>query len=90
MITIHNEITIDVGAMDDQPITLWLVSYGNKPGSAVRRYWPRILNVLRHALAEEGYLLEAGDDPYHEDSLAVFAQGFSSPLQRGGPPQSRQ
>ena len=79
MITIHNEVTIDVGAMDDYPITLWLVSYGPRPDPQTVDYWPLVVDALRHFCARQGWLLECGDDPYQEKSLAIFAEGFAWP-----------
>jgi len=79
MITIHNEVTIDVGTMDDHPITLWLVSYGSQPGSQTVDYWPQVVEALRSFCARQGWLLECGDDPYSERSLAIFAGGFGWP-----------
>lgn len=79
MITIHNEVTIDVGAMDDHPITLWLVSYGPQPDMQTKDYWPLVVEALGSFCARQGWLLECGDDPYRDKSLAIFAEGFAWP-----------
>lgn len=84
MITIHNEVTIDVGTMDDHPITLWLVSYGPRPDAEETDYWPLVVEALRSFCARQGWLLETGDDPYREKSLAVFAGGFGWPTHPHG------
>ncbi len=79
MITIHNEVTIDVGTMERPPITLWLVSYGSQPKTDEPDYWPKVVEALRSFCANQGWLLECGDDPYHEKSLPLFTQGFFWP-----------
>lgn len=79
MISILNEVTIDLGTMDEQSITLWLVSYGPRPAQDTPDYWPMVVEALRSFCARQGWLLETGDDPYREKSLAVFAGGFGWP-----------
>lgn len=79
MITIHNEVTIDAGYPGEETVTLWLVSYGGKSEQNVPEHWPILVNALRQFCGLQGWLLEAGDDPYHEKSLALFAEGFSWP-----------
>ena len=80
MITIHNEITIDMDTPHEQTITLWRVSYGAPPEPPEPDDWPMLVEALRSFCARRGWLLETGDDPYQEKSLAVFAGGFSWPL----------
>lgn len=80
MITIHNEVTIDVGVLHEQTITLWLVSYGLPEEMDGPDYWPQVVEALRYFCAQQGWLLECGSDPYDEMSFDVFAPGFSLPL----------
>lgn len=73
MITILNELTIDRGGIDDQPIHLWTVSY--RP---VVPAWRRIHNQfvlwLGDACLADGWYLAAGDDPHRENSLDFTEQ----------------
>lgn len=80
MINIHQEVTIDVGDPQEQTLTLWLVSYGSPADDRTKDIWPAVVELLRRACAHQGWLLECGDDPYREKSLAVFAEGFSWPV----------
>lgn len=87
MITIHKEITIDLGTADEACLTFWGVSYGPPPnanrdadtGADMPDYWPVVLEALRRFCAHQGWLLECGDDPYQERSLALFGEGFFWP-----------
>lgn len=78
--TIHivNEVTIDMGAEDGESLSLWLVHYGRIPKQQQDR-WNLFLQKLARCCGEQGWLLEVGDDPYQEKSLAVFAGGFGTP-----------
>lgn len=84
MISIHQEVTIDLGTMDEQSITLWLVSYGSRSKKAERVYWPMVAEALRSFCARQGWLLECGDDPHREKSLPLFSQGFFWPPDSDG------
>lgn len=79
MINIHQEVTIDVDGSPEHTLTLWLVSYGSPLEDKTRRVWPAVLELLRRACADKGWLLECGGDPYREKSLAIFADGFAWP-----------
>ncbi len=80
MITIHNEVSIELGDPQEQTLTLWLVSYGSPRDTGKQPdYWPMFVEALSHFCARRGWLLETGDDPYRDKSLAVFAEGFSWP-----------
>lgn len=79
MITIHNEVTISLSDPQQQDMTLWLVSYGTPAHAKMLADWHGVIEVLRRYCAQRGWLLETGDDPYQEKSLAVFDGGFSWP-----------
>jgi len=80
MITIHNEVTIELGDVHEQTLTLWLVTYGTPQDINERPdYWPMFVEALSHFCARKGWLMETGEDPYREKSLSVFAEGFSWP-----------
>lgn len=79
MIQIHNELTVACGDDTEQPITLWLVSYGNPPSPAEMRQAATFIQALTRWCFAQGWQLESGDDPYQEQSLRIFDGGFSSP-----------
>lgn len=80
MLTVHTEITIEVGDFSDPPITLWLVSYGPATAQNVPQDLPKVLTVLRRACAKQGWLLECEhDDSYRNRNPNLFSQGFLWP-----------
>ncbi|MEM7125670.1 MAG: hypothetical protein AAF702_05050 [Chloroflexota bacterium] len=79
MIQIHQELTIDQGDDVHQPITLWLVSYGQPPTPAEAEQTARFIQQLNQWCFAQGWHFESGDDPYQEKSLRIFDGGFSSP-----------
>ncbi len=79
MINIHQEVTIDLAGDRDHTLTLWLVSYGSPKEDPTPVIWPAVAELLRRACAQQGWLLECGDDPHNEKSLATFAEGFPWP-----------
>jgi hypothetical protein len=76
-IRILNEISIDLDG-ETPALTLWLVAYGEMQDGDQDR-WEMFITALEHFCGRQGWQLERGDDPYREKSLAIFAQGFSSP-----------
>jgi hypothetical protein len=80
MLTIHTEITIEMGDFSEHPITLWVVSYGPPSKKQLKKDLPAVLNVLRRSCANQGWLMESEhDDTYRNENPNVFSQGFLWP-----------
>lgn len=62
MTTIHHEVTIDLGHVTEEIITLWLVSHGSWPESDISDRQATFLDALHQLCARQGWLLDANDD----------------------------
>lgn len=58
MITIHEEITIDLGDSAEEIITLWLVTHGTWPESDIADRRDLFLDALRRLCVRQGWLIE--------------------------------
>jgi len=79
MIQIHQELCIEQGDVEAQPITLWMVSYGDTLSASEMAQTQHFIERLRCWCLAQGWRLDGGDDPYQEKSLRIFDGGFSSP-----------
>lgn len=77
MIRILNELHVDFDGVTPG-LTLWLVAYGEAEATELSRR-QAFVRALAQFCGLQGWELEIGDDPYREQSLEVFAQGFASP-----------
>ncbi|MEZ4614421.1 MAG: hypothetical protein R2867_02750 [Caldilineaceae bacterium] len=78
MLTILDEMAIEMVPCESESLMLWRVQ---RCGNSRRkqRIWQKFVAQLARFCGQQGWILECGEDAYHTHSLAIFAQGFSSP-----------
>ena len=72
MVTILDEVQISVDCHTKPRITLWLVVYGSPIDPTVVNYWQVFVDGIAAKAAEQGWVVEYGNDPCDEGSFAIF------------------
>ena len=69
--TIHHQITVDVGDVTDEPITLWFVSHGIWPESDMEDRHAILIDALSYLFTQRGWTSDLYDALYESDLPAA-------------------